>query len=149
MGLGKLEEVFDFMSSQVNRRQEGVMTHGAPPSLVGKRSHRTSLSLFTTHQPRSPIPVSTARHSHIPFLRAWNEFAPVCTQYRAYRAEQARKRREQGCNEVRLATLKLHVEGTNPSANQVASKLSNPGVMRTREGLAAWHTARRELGLES
>jgi len=77
------------------------------------------------------------------------ECALVTTRYRAYRAEQARKRREQGCNEVRLATLKLHVEGTNPSANQVASKLSDPGVMRTREGLAAWHTARCELGLES
>jgi len=76
------------------------------------------------------------------------ECALVTTQYRAYRAEQAKKRREQGCNEVRLATLKLHVEGTNPSANQVASKLSDPGVMRTREGLAAWHATRRELGLE-
>src|SRR6266487_2206382 len=81
MGLGKLEEVFDFMSSQLNRRQEGMTTHGAPPSLVGKRSHRTRLSLFTTHQPMSPIPVSTARHSHLPFLRAWHEFAPACTQY--------------------------------------------------------------------
>jgi len=77
------------------------------------------------------------------------ECALITTRYQAYRAEQAKQRREQGCNEVRLETLKLHVEGTNPSANQVASKLSDPGVMRTREGLAAWHTARRELGLES
>lgn len=77
------------------------------------------------------------------------ECALVTTQYQAYRAEQARKRKEQGCNEIRLATLKLYVEGTNPSANQVASKLSDPGVMRTREGLRAWHAARRELGLET
>jgi len=77
------------------------------------------------------------------------ECAMITNLYQAYRAEQARKRREAGCNQVRLETLKLHGEGTNPSANQVASKLSDPGVMRTREGLAAWHTARRELGLET
>src|SRR6266496_834257 len=87
MGLSKLEEVFDFMSSQVNSRQEGVMTHGAPPSLVGRRSHRTRLSLFTTHQPMSPIPVSTARHSSLPFLRAWNEFTPACTEHERGRCQ--------------------------------------------------------------
>src|SRR6266700_4572226 len=56
MGLGKLEELFHFIRSQVKRRQWGVMTHVAPPSLVGKRSHRTGLSLSTTHQPMPSIP---------------------------------------------------------------------------------------------
>jgi transcriptional regulator with XRE-family HTH domain len=82
-----------------------------------------------------------------------NHFPQECTlvtkQYQVYRTEQARKRKEQGCNEVRLATLKLYADGINPSANHVASKVSDPGVMRTREGLRAWHAARRELGLES
>src|SRR6266702_2295802 len=77
------------------------------------------------------------------------ECALVTAQYQAYRSEQARKRREEGCNEIRLETLKLHMEGTNPSANQVASKLSDPSMMRTREGQDAWHTTRRELGLET
>jgi len=39
MGLGKLEEVFHFIRSQLKRRQEAVMTHVAPPSLVGERLH--------------------------------------------------------------------------------------------------------------
>src|SRR6266700_1676772 len=56
MGLGKLEELFHFLRSQVKRGQWGVMTHGAPPSLVGKHSHRTGLSLSTTHQPMPSIP---------------------------------------------------------------------------------------------
>lgn len=46
MGLGKLEEVFDFIRSQLKRRQEGVMTHIAPPGLVGKRLHRTGFPLY-------------------------------------------------------------------------------------------------------
>jgi transcriptional regulator with XRE-family HTH domain len=77
------------------------------------------------------------------------ECALVTRQYQVYRAEQARKRKEQGCNEVRLATLKLYADGINPSANHVASKVSDPGVMRTGEGLSSWHAARRELGLET
>jgi transcriptional regulator with XRE-family HTH domain len=77
------------------------------------------------------------------------ECAQVTAQYQAYRAEQARHRIERGCNEVRQVTLSLYVEGTNPSAQRVASKLSDPGMMRTSEGLTAWHAARRELGLES
>jgi transcriptional regulator with XRE-family HTH domain len=77
------------------------------------------------------------------------ECALVTSQYQAYRAEQARQRREKGCNEIRLTTLKLYTERTHPSANQVASKLSDPGMMRTREGLDAWHSARRELGIDS
>jgi transcriptional regulator with XRE-family HTH domain len=77
------------------------------------------------------------------------ECALVTAQYQAYRAEQARQRREQGCNEVRLATMKLYIEGINPSAHQVASKISDPSMMRTCEGLSSWHSARRELGLET
>src|SRR6266487_2210156 len=76
------------------------------------------------------------------------ECALVTTQYQAYRAEQARQRVELGCNEVYQATLSLFAEGMNPSAQQVASKLSHPGVMRTQEGLTTWHSARRGLGLE-
>src|SRR6266704_334886 len=56
MGLGTLEGLFHFGSGLVNVRQWGVMTHVAPPSLVGKRSHRTGLSLSTTHQPMPSIP---------------------------------------------------------------------------------------------
>lgn len=76
------------------------------------------------------------------------ECALVTAKYQAYRTEQARQRIERGCFEVRQATLTLYAGGTNPSANQVARKLSDPGMMRTTKGLAAWHTARRDLGLE-
>jgi transcriptional regulator with XRE-family HTH domain len=76
------------------------------------------------------------------------ECALITTQNQAYRAEQARQRMEQRCNEVRQATLTLYAEGINPSAQHVASKLSDSGVMRTPEGLTTWHSTRRELGLE-
>lgn len=76
------------------------------------------------------------------------ECALITTQYQAYRAEKARKRIEQGCSEVREVTLTLYAEGINPSAQHVAGKLSDSGVMRTPEGLTTWHSARRELGLE-
>lgn len=78
-----------------------------------------------------------------------NECALITAQYQDYRSEQARQRIERGCNEVRQATMSLNVEGVNPSAQRVASKLSDPSMMRTRKGLTAWHAARRELGLES
>lgn len=73
----------------------------------------------------------------------------VSSRYQVYRAEQARKRIEQGCSEIRQTTVKLYTEGTYPSAQRVASRLSEPGLMRTREGLTAWHATLRELGLES
>jgi transcriptional regulator with XRE-family HTH domain len=76
------------------------------------------------------------------------ECALITAQYQAYRAEQARQRREQGCSEVRQVTLALYAEGINPSAKHVASKLSDAGMMRTSEGLNSWHSARRELGIE-
>jgi transcriptional regulator with XRE-family HTH domain len=76
------------------------------------------------------------------------ECALITDQYQAYRAEQARQRIERGSNEVHQVTLMLYAEGTNPSARQVASRLSDPGVMRTVKGLTTWHAARRELGLE-
>jgi transcriptional regulator with XRE-family HTH domain len=76
------------------------------------------------------------------------ECALVTARYKTYREEQARQRMELGCNEVRQVTLKLFAGGTNPSAQEVARKLSDPGVMRTPEGLTTWHAARRELGLE-
>jgi transcriptional regulator with XRE-family HTH domain len=77
------------------------------------------------------------------------ECALVTTQYLAYRAEQAIQRIEQGCSEIRQTTLKLYTEGTHPSAQRVASMISEPGMMRTREGLSSWHATRRELGLET
>ncbi len=76
------------------------------------------------------------------------ECALITDQYQAYRAEQARQRIERGSNEVHQVTLMLYAEGTNPSARQVASRLSDPGIMRTVKGLTTWHAARRELGLE-
>ena len=75
--------------------------------------------------------------------------ALITAQHQNYRAEQAKQRIERGCNEVRRATLSLYGEGANPSAQRVASRLSDPGMMRTRQGLTAWHAAKRELGLES
>jgi transcriptional regulator with XRE-family HTH domain len=75
--------------------------------------------------------------------------ALITVHYQSYRAEQARQRREQACSEVHQATLILYAEGINPSARHVAKKLPDSGVMRTPKGLSAWHSARRDLGLES
>jgi hypothetical protein len=72
----------------------------------------------------------------------------VITQYRAYRAEQARRRLDQIRSEVRTATFSLHAQGVFPSQGRVSAMLSNPNWMRVPEAQAAWHAARYELGLE-
>ena len=76
------------------------------------------------------------------------ECALITARYQVYRAEQARQRMIQKCDEVRQTTIMLYAQRTNPSARQVSSLLSDPDMMRTPEGLTTWHAARRELGLE-
>ncbi|HLX58201.1 MAG TPA: TniQ family protein, partial [Ktedonobacteraceae bacterium] len=59
------------------------------------------------------------------------ECALISAMFQAYRSEQARLRMAQGCEEVRQVTIELYDRQMNPSAHRVASRLSNPGVMRT------------------
>src|SRR6266487_3043994 len=64
--LDELEEWLDLGRSKLKGMQRKLMTHVIPPSLVGKRSHRTRLSyeggksstLSTTHQFMLSIPES-------------------------------------------------------------------------------------------
>src|SRR5258707_402934 len=79
MSLGKLEDLLHLLRSQVKRRQWGVMMHGPPPSLVGKRLQRTGLSLYNTSTHATYSGIDSTR-SHLPFQPGWNAFAPACTQ---------------------------------------------------------------------
>jgi hypothetical protein len=72
----------------------------------------------------------------------------VIALYRAHLTERSRLRKEQIDNEVTAATLKLDAQGVFPSELRVSKMLTNPNWMRSAEGLTAWHTARRKLGLE-
>lgn len=77
------------------------------------------------------------------------EAASISARYLAYRKEQARRRLEYLCNEVRAATFSLHARGVFPSISQVSCMLSFPNWAREPEAVQAWHAARRELGLET
>jgi len=48
MRLGKTVELLDLIGSQLKRRQWELMTHKAPPSLVGKPSLKEDISLENT-----------------------------------------------------------------------------------------------------
>jgi hypothetical protein len=50
------------------------------------------------------------------------------------------------CNEIRQAAYLLHSQGTYPSARQVTKQLSDPHVIRTKEGHEAWCQVLEELG---
>ena len=73
----------------------------------------------------------------------------VTAQYKAYRAEQAKRRKLGVRHEVRRATLAVNAQKAVPTAAQVTALLSDRGMMRTRVGLATWHSVKRELGLEA
>jgi len=91
---------------------------------------------------RLGITVSTLSH-HFP-----QECSLITARYRAYRAELAKQRVEQKRNEVRQVVRTLHEQGIYPSYDRVKANLSDPNIMRRPERQAAWHAARRELGIE-
>ena len=76
------------------------------------------------------------------------ECAQITAQYRVYRAERAKRRVTQECEEVRRAVLTLDNQGVVLSRSQVTALLSNPNILRRPEGKATWQALCRERGLE-
>ncbi len=76
------------------------------------------------------------------------ECALITARYQAARAERAKQKSAQTCEEVRQVTKALHAQGIFPGSNQVKAMLSNPNMLRKAEGLTAWHATRREVGIE-
>jgi transcriptional regulator with XRE-family HTH domain len=76
------------------------------------------------------------------------EAALVAAQYQAYCREKERQRIDHTRDEVRAATFSLYAQGIFPSRSRVFNMLSDPNRVFEPEARKAWHTARRELGLE-
>jgi hypothetical protein len=82
-------------------------------------------------------------------LKYFPHACAVITQHmREYRKQQKDQRIAQACEEIRQAVIALHAQGIFPSHRKVRTLLSLPSFMRQPEASAAWHAARRELGLE-
>ncbi|MGZ3628064.1 MAG: hypothetical protein ACXVDN_10400, partial [Ktedonobacteraceae bacterium] len=76
------------------------------------------------------------------------ENALLVAMYRVYRFEQKERRIALACALVRQETISLHMQGMNPSYNNVASLLPRAGMLRNSKARRTWHAVRRELGLE-
>ncbi len=77
-----------------------------------------------------------------------HECALITAQYQACRAERAKRRVTQECDEVRQAVLTLDNRRVALSRSQVAALLSNPNILRRPEGKATWQAICHERGLE-
>lgn len=88
-------------------------------------------------------------HTQRALLRYFPQECVLLTkQAQEYRKQRGRLYRERVCEEVRQAVMSLHAQGIFPSHRRVRPLLSNPNFMRMPEASAAWHAARRDLGLE-
>jgi len=76
------------------------------------------------------------------------ECAEITRRAKAYRKQRKEQRFALIGEQVRQATLAVHISGRYPSLHAVQSLLP-PGTTRSLEAKGAWHTALRELGLES
>jgi transcriptional regulator with XRE-family HTH domain len=76
------------------------------------------------------------------------ECSLVAKLYKAQRAQERRQHTAKLCAEVRRITLDLYAQRIYPSKRRVGALLSHRGIMRSPEVRAAWHSVRRELGLE-
>ncbi len=76
------------------------------------------------------------------------ECALIVQQAREHRKQQDRRRVVKTGEQVRQAVFSLHVQGIYPSLHKVQSFLP-AGVMLQPEARETWHTALRELELES
>jgi len=86
--------------------------------------------------------------SHVLQKKFPQECAMLVAKHRVYRNERARQRIAQTCTAVRQATLTVYEQGVTPTWKRVTTQLADPGMMRTPEGRATWHTVRKEIGLE-
>jgi transcriptional regulator with XRE-family HTH domain len=75
------------------------------------------------------------------------ECALVTKLAREHRKQQQELRLEQVRNQVKQTVIAFHAQGISPSHRRLRAMLP-PGVMRLPGADAAWHEARRDLGLE-
>lgn len=75
-------------------------------------------------------------------------FPEICNLLALQAQNEREHRKEQRCQEVRQAVVTLHQQGIFPSFGQVSKLLASPNTLYRPEVYAAWHAARRELGLE-
>ncbi len=88
-------------------------------------------------------------HSQRALLRYFPQECILLTkQAQEYRKQRRKLYVERVCEEVRRAVMSLHAQGIFPSHRRVRTQLSNPNFMRMPEASAAWHAARREIGLD-
>lgn len=74
------------------------------------------------------------------------ECALLSQQIKKYRRQQKEQRLARVQEEVRQATLALHVQGIYPSQNKVADLLSDPNLLFQPEAKVTWRVLCRELG---
>lgn len=74
-----------------------------------------------------------------------HECAQITAHYQAYRAEQARQRVMNECDEVQRVMYALHEQGTTPTLASVAARLSNPHIIRRPEAQARWRAIQHKL----
>lgn len=76
------------------------------------------------------------------------ECARLSQQIKEHRRQRKEQRLAQVQEEVRQATLTLHMQGIYPSQNKVADLLSDPNLLFQPEAKATWRALCRELGWE-
>jgi len=78
--------------------------------------------------------------SHFPL-----ECKRMAQQYREHRRQQRKKYLDEVREEVRNATVTLHMQGISPTRRRVAALLKDPDQMRMPEARRAWQIVRQEL----
>lgn len=97
----------------------------------------------------APLPMrQVARHLGVgeKYLlgRFRQECAAITAQYLVHRAERAKQRVEQECEEVRQVVSALREQGSKPNVAQVSARLSNPHILRRPEAKTIWRALRNE-----
>jgi AraC-like DNA-binding protein len=99
-----------------------------------------------------PIPSVAALARQMGYRRTTIQaaFPDLCKELENRRRTELKKQHENristACVKVRQAVLTLHQQGVYPSAQQVASLLGDPHIVREKKVLETWHTMLEELG---
>lgn len=127
--------------------------HGSPPvrRIFDRAATRRALeSILARAEQPAPSLATVARRlgqaraslrRHLPDLcRA------ISQRYLLDQKARGDQTRQRLGDEIRQVTVRIHDQGLYPSARRVAALLAEPGSIRSRAGLAAWHALLRELG---
>lgn len=70
----------------------------------------------------------------------------ISARYLAHRRERGQRTRQEGCAQIRAATIAVHAQGIYPSEERVCAFLGNPSAIRQAGAHAQWRATLRELG---